>query len=84
VPAAAGEDVPGQGSLVEVRGQRWIVSETFPGGNDSTLLVLQSVEHGRYCESLPVIWEVEPGRRVLPAGSLPEMTCGGSRPAPSG
>ncbi len=26
--------------------------------------------------SLPVIWEVEPGRRVLPAGSLPDVTSG--------
>src|SRR5258708_34887266 len=65
------------GSLVEVRGQRWVVSDASAGGDDSTLLVLQSGEDGRYGESLPVIWEVEPGRRVLPAGSLPDVTtCG--------
>ena len=27
----------------------------------------------RYGETLDVIWEVEPGRRVLPSGSLPEV-----------
>jgi superfamily II DNA or RNA helicase len=72
--------VPGTGTLVEVRGQRWVVSDASPGGNGSTLLMLQSVEDGRYDESLPVIWEVEPGRRVLPAGSLPEVTSGGFDP----
>jgi len=72
--------VPEAGSLVEVRGQRWVVSDTSPGGDGSTLLVLQSVEDGRYGESLPVIWEVEPGRRVLPAGSLPEVMSGGFDP----
>src|SRR5258707_5852854 len=68
------------GSLVEVRGQRWVVSDASAGGDDSTLLVMQSVEDGRYGESLPVIWEVEPGRRVLPAGSLPDVTSGGFDP----
>jgi len=72
--------VPETGSLVEVRGQRWVVSEAEPGGHESTLLLLQSVEDGRYGESLPVIWEVEPGRRVLPAGSLPEVTSNGFDP----
>jgi superfamily II DNA or RNA helicase len=76
----AGEAIPQDGSLVEVRGQRWVVSDSAPGGDGSTLLTLQSVEDGRYGESLPVIWEVEPGRRILPAGSLPEVTPAGFDP----
>jgi len=80
VPMTTRDAVPEVGSLVEVRGQRWVVSDASPGGDGSTLLVLQSVEDGRYGESLPVIWEVEPGRRVLPAGSLPEVTSGGFDP----
>jgi hypothetical protein len=80
VPVTAQGAVPGQGSLVEVRGQRWVVSDSSPGGDGSTLLVLQSVEDGRYGESLPVIWEIEPGRRALPTGSLPEVTAGGFDP----
>jgi hypothetical protein len=75
VTTTAQEAVPRDGSLVEVRGQRWVVSEPPQAGFDnSTLLTLQSVEDGRYGESLQVIWEVEPGRRILPAGSLPEVT----------
>ena len=63
----AQDEVPQAGSLVEVRGQRWVVGEEpVPGRQGSTLLTLQSVEDGRYGESLPVIWEVEPGRRILP------------------
>lgn len=80
MPVTAQDAVPGQGSLVEVRGQRWVVSDSSPGGDGSTPLVLQSLEDGRYGESLPVIWEVEPGRRALPAGSLPEVTPGGFDP----
>ena len=77
----AQEAVPRDGSLVEVRGQRWVVSEPpLPGFDNSTLLTLQSVEDGRYGESLQVIWEVEPGRRILPAGSLPEVTADGFDP----
>jgi superfamily II DNA or RNA helicase len=43
-------------------------------GEHSSLVNLQSVEDGRYGHTLDVIWEVEPGRRVLPSGSLPEVT----------
>lgn len=42
----------------------------------STLVTLQSVEDGRYGETLSVVWEVEPGRRRLPSGTLPEVTQG--------
>jgi superfamily II DNA or RNA helicase len=79
---APGEALPREGSLVEVRGQRWVVSEPPMAGfdSDSTLLTLQSVEDGRYGESLQVIWEVEPGRKILPAGSLPDVTTTGFDP----
>ncbi|PRW65225.1 DISARM system SNF2-like helicase DrmD [Actinopolyspora mortivallis] len=60
------------GALVSVRGQKWVVSEIDPG-ETSTLVGLQSVEDGRYGETLEVLWELEPGRQVLPAGSLPEL-----------
>ncbi|MCK9878713.1 DISARM system SNF2-like helicase DrmD [Frankia sp. Ag45/Mut15] len=42
----------------------------------SSLVTLQSVEDGRYGHTIEVIWEVEPGRRVLPSGSLPEVVAG--------
>jgi superfamily II DNA/RNA helicase len=55
-----------------VRGQRWVVSEVDERGGN-TLVTLQSVEDGRYGDTLSVIWEIEPGRRTLPSGSLPEV-----------
>jgi superfamily II DNA or RNA helicase len=57
-----------------------VVSDGVAGSDGSTLLTLQSVEDGRFGESLPVIWEVEPGRRILPTGSLPEVTAAGFDP----
>ncbi|GAA4560992.1 DISARM system SNF2-like helicase DrmD [Planotetraspora kaengkrachanensis] len=69
-------DRPEIGNLVAVRGQRWVVGEVEPAPG-STLVTLQSVEDGRYGDSLTVVWEVEPGRRVLPSGSLPDVTSGG-------
>ena len=81
----AQEEIPQAGTLVEVRGQRWVVGEEpVPGRQGSTLLTLQSVEDGRYGESLPVIWEVEPGRRILPRRSLPEVTQRTASTRPSG
>ncbi|MEU0332869.1 DISARM system SNF2-like helicase DrmD [Streptomyces sp. NPDC006193] len=72
---------PKENDLVQVRGQKWVVSgvEAAPAG-DATVVHLQSVADGRYGDTLSVIWEVEPGRRVLPAGSLPDASAGGFDP----
>lgn len=70
---------PGDGSLVAVRGQKWVVSNVDAEGT-GTLVTLQSVEDGRYGETLSVIWEVEPDRAVLPAGALPDVTVDGFDP----
>ena len=79
------EQLPEEGNLVEVRGQSWVVarvepSPPAPDGHDNrrpaTLVHLQSVADGRFGDTLSVIWEVEPGRRVLPAGSLPDASTG--------
>ncbi|MFI1978708.1 DISARM system SNF2-like helicase DrmD [Streptomyces wedmorensis] len=77
--------VPEIGDLVEVRGLRWVVAEVDQGGADTggtgrpgagSLVTLNSVEEGRYNDTLSVIWEVEPGRRRLPTGSLPDVSAG--------
>ncbi|MCP3013130.1 DISARM system SNF2-like helicase DrmD [Nocardiopsis dassonvillei] len=60
------------GALVEVRGQKWVVSGVEPG-DAFTMVTLQSIQEGRYGETLDVLWEVEPGRRLLPSGSLPDI-----------
>jgi hypothetical protein len=80
-PATTSDAVPTPGALVTVRGQKWVVSDVdradADGGTGSTLVTLQSVEDGRYDDALEVIWEVEPGRAVLPAGDLPPVAAGG-------
>ncbi|RSM46225.1 helicase [Actinoplanes sp. ATCC 53533] len=66
---------PADGNLVSVRGQRWVVGKVDAAGR-STLVSLQSVEDGRYGDTLEVIWEVEPGAQVLPTGALPPVVAG--------
>src|SRR5579875_495511 len=79
-----GSEVLEVGSLVQVRGQRWVVSEVsesslpvdelavtvLPG---RTLVTLTSVSEDDIGEELSVIWEVEPGRAVIPSGALPDV-----------
>ncbi|WP_160051349.1 DISARM system SNF2-like helicase DrmD [Nocardiopsis sp. FR26] len=79
MPSSTTEDPPASaeklspGALVEVRGQKWVVSGVDPG-ESFTMVTLQSIQEGRYGETLDVLWEVEPGRRLLPSGSLPDIT----------
>ena len=68
-------ELPGTGDLVSVRGQKWVVAFADPQPHN-TLVELQSVEDGRYGDTLSIIWEVEPNCRVLPAGALPEVASG--------
>lgn len=72
------------GQLVRVRGQQWVVSRldrsrqpvdelaasTPPG---RTLVTLNSVSDDDLGEELTLVWEVEPGREVLPATQLPSV-----------
>src|SRR5262249_48894872 len=57
-------------------------SDVSPG-RGSHVVSLQSVEEGRYDERLDVVWEVEPGRLVLPPGALPEVSATGFDPPPT-
>jgi superfamily II DNA or RNA helicase len=83
---SAGQDgVPEAGQLVQVRGQQWVVSSVtrsrqpadelaaaaLPG---QTLVRLTSVSDDDLGEELTVVWEVEPGREIVPATKLPEVT----------
>lgn len=71
------------GQLVRARGQQWVVSALkrssqpedelaparLPG---RTLATLTSVSDDDLGEELTVVWEVEPGREVLPVSDLPD------------
>src|SRR3954464_2621221 len=72
------------GQLVRVRGKHWLwaalspaslptdelAAATLPG---RTLVTLTSVSEDDLGEELSVVWEVEPGRAVIPSGALPEV-----------
>ena len=76
---------PEQGQLVSVRSRNWIVTEvaasTLPPERLQTgleapqhLLTLLSVEDDGLGEELNVIWELEPGARVVEKVALPDPT----------
>ncbi len=83
--ASVGVDVPEAGQLVRVRGQQWVVGDVkesrqpvdelaasrLPG---RTLAQLTSVSDDDLGEELTLVWEVEPGREIVPATRLPEVT----------
>jgi superfamily II DNA or RNA helicase len=77
--------LPEPGHLVRVRGQQWVVTDVrlsrlpedeiaasrLPG---RTLVTLASVSDDDLGDELTVVWEIEPGRDVIPATQLPEVT----------
>jgi superfamily II DNA or RNA helicase len=82
------EHLPESGDLVRVRGQQWVVSalrrssqpvdelapRELPG---RTMVTLTSVSDDDLGDELTVVWEIEPGREVLPASRLPAVTADG-------
>src|SRR5436190_3502084 len=83
--AVAVASPPEQGQLVSVRSRQWVVTDvrastlpasalkpTFSGPQH--LLTLASVEDDGLGEELQVIWEIEPGARVIEKVALPEPT----------
>ena len=75
---------PEQGQLVQVRARPWVVTDVEAGGMPLNALALADPEHlvtlrpiddgAEPDESLRVIWEVEPGARVIERGGLPSPT----------
>lgn len=76
--------IPEIGQLVRVRGQQWVVSDVSSASlaedelsttrlAGRTLATLTSLSEDDLGEELSVIWEVEPGRKIIPAGGLPEV-----------
>lgn len=69
-------NLPDQGPLVTVRSRQWAVNEVQPSTlttsalkptfvGPQTLLALLSVEDVGLGEDLQVVWEIEPGARVI-------------------
>jgi hypothetical protein len=66
---------PEQGQLVSVRSRNWIVNAVVPStlpedrlhgfSNGQNLLTLSSIEDDGLGEELRVVWELEPGCRII-------------------
>src|SRR5436190_6963972 len=76
---------PEQGQMVSVRSRNWMVTDvsasTLPPGRLQTgleapqhLLTLSSIEDDGLGEELNVIWELEPGAKVVEKVALPDLT----------
>ena len=81
-------DVPEVGNVVRVRDRLWVVSDVTRSelptehlAQPQNLLDLTSIEDDGFGETLRVIWEIEPGREVLRAATLPRPVAGPSRSA---
>src|SRR5258707_554392 len=77
--------IPEQGQLVNVRSRQWVVNDVCPStlptfvlkptfSGPQHLLTLASVEDDGLGEELQVIWEIEPGAKVIEKVALPEPT----------
>ncbi len=77
--------IPEQGQLVQVRSRPWVVNEVKPSTllppalrppfeGRQHLLTLASVEDDGLGEELQVVWEIEPGARLIEKAALPEPT----------
>jgi SNF2 family DNA or RNA helicase len=73
-------DTPEPGQLVEVRRRRWVVSDVTVGtlarssNNKQHLVNLSSLDEDFSGDEIQVIWELEPGARVLEKAGLPSIT----------
>ena len=86
-PVSDVDSAPEVGELVRVRGQQWVVNrrstssqsrdELAPHLPGRTLVTLTSVSDDDLGDELTVVWEVEPGREVLPETRLPAVTATG-------
>lgn len=76
---------PEQGQLVQVRSRPWVVNEVKPSSlptpamelpvaQQQTLLTLSSVEDDGLGEEVQVVWEIEPGAKLIERVALPEPT----------
>jgi superfamily II DNA or RNA helicase len=70
-------NLPESGQLVEVRRRQWVVSDVFGSmgsGGKHHLVTLTSLEEDFLGEELQVVWEIEPGRRIIEKAGLPGIT----------
>ena len=70
---------PGPGQLVEVRRRQWVVAEIdsskfTSGSNQQNAVTLSSIDEDGLGEEIEIIWEIEPGAKVIERAGLPSIT----------
>lgn len=69
--------IPEPGQLVEVRGRRWVVGDVVTSAlehyPESAVVHLASIDEDSAREEINVVWELEPGRRVIERAGLPDV-----------
>lgn len=78
-PEMSYRGVPTAGQLVEVRHRQWLVSDVIgseltSSRHQQNLVMLSSVDADALDERLQVIWEIEPGARIVERAGLPSIT----------
>lgn len=71
--------IPEPGQLVDVRRRQWIVSDLEASTIESDtmcrhIIRLASLDEDALGEEIEVVWEIEPGARVIERAGLPSMT----------
>ncbi|TIE15187.1 helicase, partial [Legionella pneumophila] len=69
---------PEPGQLVEVRRRQWVVSDvqgqSFEFSGEQHLVTLSSLDEDALGEEIQVIWQIEPGAKVLENAGMPQVT----------
>lgn len=77
-PSAVVVQPPEVGQLVEVRRRLWIVGDVDGGslepGTPHDLVTLTAVDEDALGEQITVVWQLEPGARVVEKAGLPALT----------
>ena len=73
--------IPEPGQLVEIRRRQWVVSDVQGSalsqeekGSSQHLMNLSSIDEDAVGEELEVVWELEPGARILERAGLPQIS----------
>ena len=70
--------VPEPGQLVEVRRRQWVVSgvqgQLFNSNSSQHIVTLSALDEDALGEELQVIWQIEPGAKILERAGMPKIT----------
>lgn len=77
--------IPEQGQLVQVRSRPWVVNDVKPSSlpipamhlpvsQRQNLLTLSSIEDDGLGEEVQIVWEIEPGAKIIEKVALPDPT----------